>query len=274
MSVNLMSAIFETTFFDLQDEKGNVLKASTAKLVLLAMADHANDEGEGVYPSLQRLCKKTALSEQTIRNAFDALRYNGILSLEGKSKHGTNNHTINTKSFPKAIGKEPVYLTLQPLGGLTDNAGGSNGYLNTPHPLDPNHHITIIESYSDEVSKNTAYRRGEQEAPDKLDAILEMANFPGAKIQARIDSILSYLGGALQRNTETKDWKEFAKYVDSEKQTKGWDVKVFVAWMKGQKGYDPAYWSCKRMREFYPMAFVVSDTTALTVDENGVPETY
>jgi hypothetical protein len=35
-----MSAIFETTFFDLQDEKGNSTKASTAKLVLLAMADH------------------------------------------------------------------------------------------------------------------------------------------------------------------------------------------------------------------------------------------
>ena len=117
---------------------------------------------------------------------------------------------------------------------------------------------TTTETNTDDLkgTKNTAYRRGEQEAPDKIDAILEMANFPGAKIQARIDSILSYFGAALQRNTETKDWKEFAKYVDSEKQTKGWDVKVFVAWMKGQKGYDPAYWSCKRMKEFYPMAFI------------------
>jgi hypothetical protein len=105
-------------------------------------------------------------------------------------------------------------------------------------------------------TKNTAYRRGEQEAPDKVAALLEMANFPGAKLQARLDSILSYLGGALQRNTETKEWKEFAKYVDSEKQTKGWDVKVFVEWMKSQKGYDPSYWSCRRMREFYPMAFI------------------
>lgn len=115
---------------------------------------------------------------------------------------------------------------------------------------------TTTEDFS---TKNTAYRRGEQGAPDKVAAMLEMANFPGAKLQARIDSILSYLGAALQRNTETKEWKEFAKYVDSERQTKGWDVQIFVQWMKSQKGYDPAYWSCRRMREFYPMAFVQNE---------------
>lgn len=135
---------------------------------------------------------------------------------------------------------------------------GKPQFGNDAKPLSLNEsEITAENTTADDFStKNTAYRRGEQEAPDKIDAILEMANFPGAKIQARIDSILSYLGAALQRNTETKDWKEFAKYVDSEKQTKGWDVKVFVEWMKKQKGYDPAYWSCRRMREFYPMAFI------------------
>ena len=121
MSVNLMSAIFQAEFFDLKDENGNVTKASTAKLVLLAMADHANDEGEGIYPSIETLCRKTALSPQTIRNTFDALRYNGIIFLNGRSKFGTNNHAINTACFPRAIGKEVVYLTLQPLEGLTGN---------------------------------------------------------------------------------------------------------------------------------------------------------
>jgi len=135
---------------------------------------------------------------------------------------------------------------------------GKPQFGNDAKPLSLNEsEITAENTTADDFStKNTAYRRGEQEAPDKVAAMLEMANFPGAKIQARIDSILSYLGAALQRNTETKDWKEFAKYVDSEKQTKGWDVKVFVDWMKKQKGYDPAYWSCRRMREFYPMAFI------------------
>lgn len=154
MSVNLMSAIFETEFFDLKDENGNITKASTAKIVLLAMADHANDEGEGIYPSITKLCKKTALSEQTIRNTFDALRFNGIISLQGISKYGTNNHSINTACFPKAIGKETVVLTLYPLDPpLTGGATPPNRSLLPPHPLDPNHNIIIQETslHTDEI---------------------------------------------------------------------------------------------------------------------------
>jgi hypothetical protein len=145
MSISLMTAIFEVEFFDLKDENENVTKASTAKLVLLAMADHANDEGEGSYPSIERLCKKTALSAQTIRNTFDALRFNGIISLEGKSKYNTNNHTINTKSFPRAIGKETTYLTLYPLDPLMSTVAPLTGEVSSTYSLDPNHN-TIKES--------------------------------------------------------------------------------------------------------------------------------
>lgn len=146
MSINLMSAIFQTEFCDLRDDGGNVTKASTAKLVLLAMADHANEEGEGAYPSIEKLCLKTALSEQTIRNTFDALRHNGIIALEGKSKWGTNNHTINTKSFPKSAGKHPASLTLYPVGGITGEVGGYNRSLEHNVPVIPESSITTNES--------------------------------------------------------------------------------------------------------------------------------
>lgn len=131
---------------------------------------------------------------------------------------------------------------------------GKPHFGNDEKPLSLNESENTSENTSAEYY-STAYRRGDQPPPDKIAAMLDMANFPGAKAQARIDAILSYLGAVLQRNTETKEWKEFAKYVDSEKQSKDWDVKIFIEWMKKQKGYDPAFWSCKRMREFYPMAF-------------------
>ena len=171
MSVNLMSAIFQAEFFDLKDENGNVTKASTAKLVLLAMADHANDEGEGIYPSIETLCRKTALSPQTIRNTFDALRHNGIIFLNGRSKFGTNNHAINTACFPRAIGKEVVYLTLQPLGGLTGNDDPSNRSLLPPHRLDPNHTLTKIETKEVSLTAEEI-----EQATRKADAILGLAN--------------------------------------------------------------------------------------------------
>lgn len=260
MSVNLMSAIFEAEFFDLTDDNGNTTKASTAKLVLLAMADHANDEGEGAYPSIEKLCKKTALSEQTIRNTFDALRYNGIISLVGKSKWGTNNHTINTKSFPRAIGKEVTYLTLYPLDPQMSTEKGSNEYKSSTYPLDPNH-LTIQEP-----SLHTDEMQGEyktKQDKDLIDHLLDMANFPGAKAEARRASIQSYLAERLHVNTETKAWREFAKYADGQQQ-KGESVEVFVAWLLGQDKFQIQYWPPRRMMEMWPQAFIKNDTQERT----------
>lgn len=157
MSVNLMSAIFEVEFFDLKNAQGEVTKASTAKLVLLAMADHANDEGEGAYPSITRLARKTALSEQTIRNTFECLRHNGIISLEGLSKHGTNNHTINTNCFPKAIGKEVTVLTLKSVAPSNEYSNPSNGDKSLTYSFDPNH-ITIHKTSDENFPKKPAIK--------------------------------------------------------------------------------------------------------------------
>lgn len=142
MSVKLMSAIFETEFRDMPDEEGNITKASTAKLVLLAMADHANDEGEGAYPSVETLSKKTALTAQTIRNTWGALKYNGVIYLQGTSKYRTNNHTINTQCFPRLRGEKDGIITLNSLEGQMSEVEPSNGSLLTLNPLDPNHQLT------------------------------------------------------------------------------------------------------------------------------------
>jgi hypothetical protein len=90
---------------------------------------------------------------------------------------------------------------------------------------------------------------------DPLQALLDMENFPGAKKRVRVDSVLSYLGATLHKNVTSREWREFAEYVDSEHQSKGWDVKQFIEWMYGQKNFDLQYWPVKKMRENYPAAF-------------------
>lgn len=141
MSIKLMSAIFETEFRDLQDADGNTTKAATAKLVLLALADHANDEGEGAYPGLTKMQLKTALTRPTIINTYDALKYNGIIFLAGISKRSTNNYTINVNSFPRAVDGSkpsllvnPVYLASKPTLPVLVNPLYPNHPLTTPEP--------------------------------------------------------------------------------------------------------------------------------------------
>ena len=98
MSVRLMSLVFEfdMPILNIKDKKNNEINVpdSTAKFVLLALADHASDEGEGAYPSITRLCHKTSMSRTTVCNAIKALRENGFILYEGESKVHTNNYTI------------------------------------------------------------------------------------------------------------------------------------------------------------------------------------
>jgi hypothetical protein len=162
MSIKLMSAIFETEFIDLvlpdldKDGKQRRAKASTAKLVLLAIADHANDEGESAYPGLTKLERKTALSRQGLIDAISALKYNGLLWVADEfSKLGTNNYTINLAAFPcLKPNYDPSQATLlvKPLDYPSQATLPA-----LVKPLDSNHPITISKSPdSDKVKSHKA----------------------------------------------------------------------------------------------------------------------
>ena len=112
MSIKLMSAIFEAEFHDLEyvkDGETRKAKASTAKLVLLAIADHANDEG-GAYPGYTRLETKTALSRQGLADTIDALEYNGLLTVDRKgSRLKTNDYQRQqTPHWTEMAGQRPI----------------------------------------------------------------------------------------------------------------------------------------------------------------------
>lgn len=141
MSVKLMSAIFETEFRDLTDADGNTTKASTAKSVCLALADHANDEGEGAYPGLTKMEVKTALSRQAVINAYDALKYNGIIFLEGVSKLGTNDYTINVGAFPGAMERGKPGLLV-----ISVDPPSQPGLPPLVNPDYPNHPLTTLKT--------------------------------------------------------------------------------------------------------------------------------
>lgn len=141
MSVKLMSAIFETEFFDLpyqKDGEERRAKASTCKLLLLAIADHANDYGESSYPGYERLTKKTALSRQGIADTLDALEQNGILQIsERESRLHTNNYTIKLSAFPCLDVQDPKAIESSRL-----TTPGQATLQTFVKPLDLNHQLT------------------------------------------------------------------------------------------------------------------------------------
>ncbi len=58
------------------------------KIVLLAYADHANDDGTSIYPGQDRMCVKTSYSAATISRITKGLVASGVLERVEKGRRG------------------------------------------------------------------------------------------------------------------------------------------------------------------------------------------
>ena len=68
MSVRVMSLCYDARF-----------GSANRKAVAVALADHADDKGANVYPSIARLVAKTELSERTVQRVLRELEKLGII---------------------------------------------------------------------------------------------------------------------------------------------------------------------------------------------------
>ena len=156
-----MSAIWDTKIGDLPNSKTvrhddgteevvkYVTKGSTSKSVLLAIADHANDYGQGSFPGLRKLEKKTEYSRPAIIDTISTLKEHGILSVADEpSMLGTNDYTINIRAFPK-MAEEAALLPelVKPL--YQQGISGKATLPEVVKPLDHNHSLTNI--YTDPI---------------------------------------------------------------------------------------------------------------------------
>jgi len=93
MSIKIMSLIFDAN---------HELITSTQKLVLLALADHANDEGYSIYPSMQKTANRTALSARTVRKTIRELEQAGIINItrQGGGRI-TNEYRLIANAIPR-----------------------------------------------------------------------------------------------------------------------------------------------------------------------------
>jgi hypothetical protein len=72
----------------------------TQKLVLLALADHANEEGSSVFPSVQRLTIKTGLGERAVRKCLGDFRDSKLLLVVHKAgQHRPTEYAINVQKL-------------------------------------------------------------------------------------------------------------------------------------------------------------------------------
>lgn len=84
MSIRLMAQVWNAA-----------LPSSTHKLVLLAFADHANDEGE-CWPSIKKVAVKSQISQRQVQRIVADLKRNGLL-IALKPAHGRKTPTYRIR---------------------------------------------------------------------------------------------------------------------------------------------------------------------------------
>jgi DNA-binding transcriptional ArsR family regulator len=103
---------------------------STEKLVLLALADHANDAGS-CWPSNARIMEMTGLSDGAVRGALRALKAAGVVRAE--ARRGTSNvyalmqdqaPPAEPESLPDNVVPMPARVAARARGGGSTCQGG------------------------------------------------------------------------------------------------------------------------------------------------------
>jgi biotin operon repressor len=71
------------------------------KLTLLALADHAEDDGTGIFVGQARLARKTGASERAVRGHIAELRELGLIEKVGRvGSRGSDKHRVAVERLP------------------------------------------------------------------------------------------------------------------------------------------------------------------------------
>ena len=139
MSVRIMAEVFERY----QHGGGEMLLA-------LALADHADDNGTNIYPSIKNLAAKTRQSARTVQYQLRRMQEAGWLLLVGFGNGGRSKTTEYRISPLWLKGAEIAPIekgATDDIKGATDDTKGCNPRQKRVQPVAPasNHHRTIIE---------------------------------------------------------------------------------------------------------------------------------
>jgi AraC-like DNA-binding protein len=98
MSVHVSSLVYSRLF-----------GGASIKLVALKLADHANDDGGSIYPSIARVAAECELSERQVQRILRDMVSRGLLRVDGDAKGGRGHptrysfHMVSLSALPSSF---------------------------------------------------------------------------------------------------------------------------------------------------------------------------
>lgn len=136
MSVKIMSMVFD-----------RYTQGGGEMLLALALADHASNEGENIFPSIKALAEKTRQSERSVQYQLRKMETDGWLILVNSGNGGRNQrreYNISPEWIKGAEIAPPIKGAIHDIKGATTGQKGAIHDIKGCNGVHP--HITIKES--------------------------------------------------------------------------------------------------------------------------------
>ena len=130
----------------------------SVKLVALALADHAHDDGTEARPSRALLVAKTGLSKMTLKRAIDHLVAEGIIRLDRPSTQ----HYANVYAFNMTDPRGNIVTPLVKPQRYQLRPQRSHGGTPEVSPRDPNHKEPLFEPRQQALADEERNHQDEQ----------------------------------------------------------------------------------------------------------------
>jgi hypothetical protein len=126
------------------------------RLVLLAIADCASDDGTRAWPSLPTIAEKANLSVRACQSALRRLVEAGYLEIEMQAgPKGCNRYTVLMGGVKKVQGEDPAPVKLPTQRGEVSDRGGEVSDTKGVKPTSP---VTVLEPSIEPLVKPSAAR--------------------------------------------------------------------------------------------------------------------
>jgi hypothetical protein len=122
-----------------------------ARLVLIALADHAHPDGSEAYPAVETLARHTRLSRRAVQSALRTLEAEGEIIPDGVGRNGTNCYRL-TMGGAKSAPRED------------DDTGGRSSRREGGEAASPN--PSVEPSTKSSKGGNARTREGDDSLPD------------------------------------------------------------------------------------------------------------
>jgi hypothetical protein len=132
MSVKAMSAVWERS-----NQKGSSL------LVMLALADWGDDNGQNIYPAIETIARKTRLGVRAVRYLLSQLEASGELVIERNAHQNKNGQWTNLFRLNIPQERDANFAGVQ-----KDAQRGAKTGMKGVHAVAPNPLGTVIEPHT------------------------------------------------------------------------------------------------------------------------------